>query len=74
MWESEREKYITCTHCGSPLADNNIIKDAYKINSQMSWVASRILCIADMLDDRDQEYIASTLREIVAKANIRLKY
>lgn len=74
MCESEREKYITCTHCGSPLADNSLVKDAYKINTQSSWVASRVLCIADMLDGRDQAYIASMLRDIIAEANIRIKY
>ncbi len=70
----EREKYITCIHCKEPLADNDIVKDAYKMNTQSSWVASRVLCIADMLDGRDQAYIASMLREIIKEANIRLKY
>ena len=60
-----REKYLTCCECGASLANNDLVKDAYKANTTMSWASGKLQVLADMLEDRGEVWFAEELRKIM---------
>lgn len=71
---SEREKYLTCQRCKAPLANNQLVKDAYQLSNQMQWLKNRMSIIADMLQDRGIEWFSDEIRTIIKTADKTLKY
>jgi hypothetical protein len=67
MTKEEREKYLTCVYCENPLSENELVEDAYKISTTMSWAHGRLKILSDMLEDRKQDYFAKEIREIIAE-------
>jgi hypothetical protein len=61
---SKWEQLATCCHCGKPLADNQRVKDVYTTNNVNAWAKMRLNVLADMLDSRDQAFIATELRKV----------
>jgi hypothetical protein len=54
----------TCIHCGKPLADNQLVKDAYRLNTTAVWAKGQLNILADMADDRGEAWFARELRKI----------
>lgn len=71
---SEREKYITCLHCGKPMADNQMVKDSYQLSTQFEWLKQQVKIVADILQDREQFTYSYKLYELIDKADKRLKF
>ena len=64
---TERECYLTCKYCANPLSDNNLVKDAYKINNVKTGVNNRLKVLIDMIadnPDRDIDWVKEQLIEI----------
>lgn len=71
---SDREKYITCLHCGKPLIDNQIVKDSYQLSTQFGWMKQNMRIIANMIKDKGDNIISRKLYEIIEKADKGLKF
>jgi len=52
------EQYITCIKCGHSLSDNQLIKDAYKLNTTAAWAKSQLKIVIDMIGDRKEDGIS----------------
>ncbi len=62
-----REKRLTCYNCAAPLADNQLVKDAYKVNTAVVWAKGQLGKLADMADEREVCWFAAKVRYIVNK-------
>lgn len=56
---------LQCCKCGHPLADNQLVKDAYKVNNTTAWAKGQLRILADMLSDHGMNWFAGRLREII---------
>lgn len=61
---SKQEQRLTCYKCAAPLADNQLVKDAYKMNTTVCWAKTQLRILADMARDRGQSYIADEIIKI----------
>ncbi len=59
------EQRVTCYKCAAPLSDNQLVKDAYKQNTTVSWAKNNLRILADMAEDRDMDWFASEARRIM---------
>lgn len=79
MSRKERESYLTCCHCVKPLSENQIVKDAYKQNTAMSWAVGQLEVLAQIIDGRntmhtgDLDWLSGEIRKIY-KSLPYLKY
>ena len=58
------EQRATCCHCAKPLADNQIVKDAYKLNTVNGWAKQQLSILADMAEHRGMQWFADEARKI----------
>ena len=58
------EQRAVCCHCCKPLADNQVVKDAYKANAVTAWAKGQLRILADILEDRDFPGLAKESRRI----------
>lgn len=58
------EQYRVCYHCGKPLLDNQLVKDAYKMSNLNAWTKGQLRTLADMATDRGEDWIAKRLHFI----------
>lgn len=58
------ERLVVCCHCCKPLADNQMVKDAFKANNVTAWAKGQLRILAEMLEDRDLPYFAKELHDI----------
>lgn len=56
------DQYRTCVNCGHPLSDNQLVKDAKKLDTTAAWAKKQLSILADMLDHRGQDWFAAELR------------
>ena len=58
------EQRVTCCHCGNPLAENQLVKDAYKLNTVNAWAKQQLSILADMAEGRGMQWFADEARKI----------
>ena len=58
------EQRVTCVACAHPLAENPLVKDLLSISTTAGWAKRQLAIIADMLLDRNDEWLAIELRRI----------
>ena len=58
------EQRVTCSHCGSPLSDNQLVRDAYRLNTVNAWAKVQLNILADMAEDRGMQWFADETRKI----------
>lgn len=58
------EQRATCCHCAKPLADNQLVKDAYKLNTVNGWAKQQLNILADMAEHRGMQWFADEARKI----------
>ena len=58
------EKRATCVNCAHPLADNELVKDAYKLNTVNAWAKQQLHILACMAEERNQRYLADEIIRI----------
>ena len=58
------EQHATCCHCAKPLIDNQLVNDAYKMNTVNSWAKQQLSILADMAEDRGMQWFADEARKI----------
>lgn len=65
------EQRNTCLKCAHPLADNELVKDGFKVNTTAAWAKGNLKILADMAEDNrlPQWFIAEVNR---IKEGIRL--
>lgn len=61
---SHREQRLTCHNCSAPLSNNDLVKDAYGINNDISWAKIQLRILGDMMDYRGHHWIAGKLHAI----------
>lgn len=54
QWEQRN----TCCKCAAPLADNPLVKDAYKMNTVNAWAKGQLNILADMAEHRGMQWFA----------------
>ncbi|MCK5602952.1 hypothetical protein KAR91_13805 [Candidatus Pacearchaeota archaeon] len=62
---TDKQKRLTCLHCGKPLLDNPLVKDAYKVNSTTGWAKKQLQVLHDMANDREVFWITEKLQRII---------
>ena len=62
---SDKEQYLTCIKCAHPLADNQLVKDAYKLNSTAVWAKGQLRILADMARGRGFYWFADGVDKIM---------
>jgi predicted Abi (CAAX) family protease len=58
------EQRLTCIKCAHPLQDNQLVKDAYRQNTTVSWAKVQLKILADMARDRDIKWFADQAEKI----------
>lgn len=58
------EQHTTCVKCAAPLADNPLVKDAYKLNTVNSWAKRQLRILADMAGRKGMQWFADEARKI----------
>jgi hypothetical protein len=53
-----QEQRLTCIKCAHPLQDNQLVKNAYRQNTTVSWAKMQLKILADMARDRDIKWFA----------------
>lgn len=61
---NEFEQRQTCVSCAHPLADNQLVKDAYKLNTTASWAKQQLIILHDMAKDRGIDWFAEQAQKI----------
>jgi hypothetical protein len=64
---SQWEQRVTCCHCAKPLADNKLVKDAYKMNTVNAWAKQQLNILADMAEHREMQWFADEARKIAGE-------
>lgn len=64
---SPLEQHVTCKCCATPLAENDLVKDAFKMNTTVSWAKCQLRILADMAEDRQLTWLSDELRNINLK-------
>jgi hypothetical protein len=59
-WEQRQ----TCVSCAHPLADNQLVKDAYKLNTTAAWAVQKLSILHDMAKDRGNDWFAEQAQTI----------
>ena len=50
--------------CAHPLAENELVKDAYKVNNSVAWAKGQLSIVADMLEHKELKWFADEVRRI----------
>lgn len=58
------EQRVTCCHCAKPLSDNQLVKDAYALNTTATWAKGQLKILHDMAKDRGMEWFAEQAQKI----------
>lgn len=53
--ERMNTEYMLCKHCGKPLLDNDLVKNAYKSNNTWAWALKRLDTIIQMMEDEHRK-------------------
>ena len=70
----EREQYLTCVHCGHVLLDNQMVKDAYQMNTQVGWARQNLKILADMASGRGMDWFVKEVNRILEGMDAKLKH
>ena len=60
----EWEQRQTCVSCAHPLSDNQLVKDAYKLNNTAAWAKTQLSILHDMAKDRGLDWFAEQAMKI----------
>lgn len=58
------EQRVTCYKCAAPLTDNQLVKDAYNMNTVNAWARGQLKILADMAKDRGMDWFAEEANHI----------
>ena len=47
------EQYNTCARCAAPLSDNDLVRDARRVNTVASWAKHQLRILEGMARDRE---------------------
>jgi hypothetical protein len=61
------EQRATCIKCAHPLADNPLVKDAYKMNTVNAHAKQQLNILADMAEHRGMQWFADEARKIAGE-------
>ena len=62
--KNELEQRLTCVSCAHPLADNQLVKDAYKLNATATWAKQQLAILHDMAKDLGIDWFAERAQKI----------
>ncbi len=65
-WEQRQ----TCVSCAHPLADNQLVKDAYKLNTTAAWAKRQLAILHDMAKDRGDDWFAEQAQKIADRIQL----
>ena len=54
----------TCIKCGHPLSDNQLVKDAYTLNTTASWAKQQLTILHDVAKNRGFYWFAEKAQKI----------
>lgn len=57
---------LTCCHCGKPLLDNSLVKQAYTVNNVSAHAKMQLKILHDMAKDRSLGLVSSDREKILA--------
>ena len=60
----QRDALLVCCKCRHPLADNLLVKRAWRMNTVNGWAKTQLRIIAEMLEDRGEVWFANSISKI----------
>jgi len=67
---NDREQRHTCVSCAHPLADNQLVRDAYNLNTTAAWAKQRLAILHDMAKDRGLDWFAEQAQKIADRIQL----
>jgi len=61
---NSREQRQTCVACEHPLSDNQLVRDAFILNTTATWAKQQLAILHDMAKDRGDDWYAEKAQKI----------